>query len=333
MEILMGFLTSKNNNLYLKNADTEKRYSIFPIKNQDLWDAYKAAEKQTWVAEEINLAQDDYDSLTEDEKFYLKNILAFFTISDGLVIDNLCDNVIDNVDIAEAEYYYRHQMFIEQVHANGYSLLIDTYIKDNKERVDLFNSMITNDAVKAKASWAEHWLNSGTFVEKLIAFACVEGVAFSSVFAGVFWFRSRNKMPGLAEMNELILRDESFHYEFALQMFKSYIKEEYKPSKDKIREVILSCYETEKKFVEESLPDGLNGMTKEMMVEYVKFVTDIVLNDFIGETKFNVRNPLDFMKKIGLASKNNFFERRTGGGYTRVDIPTTNQGIFDDNDF
>lgn len=330
---MVGFLTSKNNNLYLKNADTEKRYSIFPIKNQDLWDAYKAAEKQTWVAEEINLAQDDYDSLTEDEKFYLKNILAFFTISDGLVIDNLCDNVIDNVDIAEAEYYYRHQMFIEQVHANGYSLLIDTYIKDNKERVDLFNSMITNDAVKAKASWAEHWLNSGTFVEKLIAFACVEGVAFSSVFAGVFWFRSRNKMPGLAEMNELILRDESFHYEFALQMFKSYIKEEYKPSKDKIREVILSCYETEKKFVEESLPDGLNGMTKEMMVEYVKFVTDIVLNDFIGETKFNVRNPLDFMKKIGLASKNNFFERRTGGGYTRVDIPTTNQGIFDDTDF
>jgi ribonucleoside-diphosphate reductase beta chain len=303
--------------MYLKNSDTEKRYSIFPIKNQDLWDAYKAAEKQTWVAEEV----------------YLKNILAFFTISDGLVIDNLCDNVIDNVDISEAKYYYNHQMFIEQVHANGYALLIDTYIKDAQEKKDLFNSMLTNDAVKDKASWAEHWLNNGTFVEKLIAFACVEGIAFSSVFAGVFWFRSRNKMPGLAEMNELILRDESFHYEFALQMFKDYIKDEYKPSKEQIRQVILSCFETEKKFVEESLPDGLQGMTKDMMIEYVKFVTDVVLKDFTGETEFNVQNPLDFMKKIGLSSKNNFFERRTGGGYTRVDIPTTNEGIFDDDDF
>ncbi len=319
--------------MYLKNSDTEKRYSIFPIKNQDLWDAYKAAEKQTWVAEEVNLAQDDYNSLNDSEKFYLKNILAFFTISDGLVIDNLCDNVIDNVEIAEAKYYYNHQMFIEQVHANGYSLLIDTYIEDPSEKSELFNSMLTNEAVKSKASWAEFWLSNGTFVEKLIAFACVEGIAFSSVFAGVFWFRSRNKMPGLAEMNELILRDESFHYEFALQMFKKYIKEEYKPSPERIKEVILSCYQTEKKFVEESLPDGLQGMTKEMMIEYVEFVTDIVLKDFVGETKFNTKNPLDFMKKIGLSSKNNFFERRTGGGYTRVDIPTSNVGIFDDVEF
>ena len=319
--------------MYLKNSDTEKRYSIFPIKNQDLWDAYKAAEKQTWVAEEINLAQDKYDELNENEKFYLKNILAFFTISDGLVIDNLCDNVIDNIDISEAEYYYRHQMFMEQVHANAYSLLIDTYISDNEEKENLFNAMVTNDAVNAKASWAEYWLNNGTFVEKLIAFACVEGIAFSSVFAGVFWYRSRNKMPGLAEMNELILRDESFHYEFALQLFSNYVKDEYKPSKEKIKEIILSCFETEKKFVEGSLPDGLQGMTKEMMIEYVEFVTDIVLNDFIGETEFNTRNPLTFMSRIGLSSKNNFFERRTGGGYTRVDIPTSNNGIFDDEDF
>lgn len=319
--------------MYLKNSDTEKRYSIFPIQNQDLWDAYKAAEKQTWVAEEVNLAQDNYNELTDDEKFYLKNILAFFTISDGLVIENLCGNVIDNVDIEEAKYYYNHQAFIEQVHANGYSLLIDTYIEDSKEKKDLFNSMVTNDAVKDKASWAENWLNNGTFVEKLIAFACVEGIAFSSVFAGVFWFRSRNKMPGLAEMNELILRDEGFHYEFALQMFNKYVKDEYKPSKERITEIVLSCYETEKRFVDVSLPDGLHGLTKDMMNEYVKFVVDIVLNDFTGETHFKVSNPLSYMKKIGLSSKNNFFERRTGGGYTRVDIPTSNDGIFDDEDF
>jgi ribonucleoside-diphosphate reductase beta chain len=319
--------------MFLKNSDTEKRYSIFPIKNQDLWDAYKAAEKQTWVAEEVNLAQDKYGELSDDEKFYLKNILAFFTISDGLVIDNLSDNVIDNVDILEAKYYYNHQMFIEQVHANGYSLLIDTYIKDANEKNELFNSMITNEAVRDKAEWAEYWLHNGTFIEKLIAFACVEGIAFSSVFAGVFWFRSRNKMPGLAEMNELILRDEGFHYEFALQIFNNYVKDEHKPSKESIKEVILSCFETEKKFVEESMPDGLQGMTKEMMVQYVEFVTDVVLKDFTGETNFKTKNPLDFMKKIGLASKNNFFERRTGGGYTRVDIPTTNEGIFDDDEF
>ena len=319
--------------MYLINSDTEKRYSIFPIKNQDLWNAYKAAEKQTWVAEEVDLAQDDYDSLLDDEKYYLKNILAFFTISDGLVIDNLCDNVIDNVDISEAKYYYQHQMFIEQVHANGYSLLIDTYIKDHKEKEDLFNSMRTNEAVRAKATWAEYWLTSGTFVEKLIAFACVEGIAFSSVFAGVFWFRSRQKMPGLSEMNELILRDESFHYEFALHMFKRYVKNDYKPSKERIKEIILSCFETEKTFVEHSLPEGLHGLTKEMMVEYVEFVTDIILNDFTGETIFKTKNPLEYMKKIGLSSKNNFFERRTGGGYTRVDIPTTTIGIFDAVDF
>lgn len=319
--------------MYLKNADSEKRYSIFPIKNQDLWDAYKAAEKQTWVAEEVNLAQDKYEELTDSEKYYLKNILAFFTISDGLVIDNLSDNVIDSVDISEAKYYYNHQMFIEQVHANGYSLLIDTYISDPKEKSNLFNSMETNPSVKEKAAWAEHWLENGTFVEKLIAFACVEGIAFSSVFAGVFWFRSRNKMPGLAEMNELILRDESFHYEFALHLFKNYVKDEYKPSPERIKEIIISCFETEKRFVEESLPDGLQGMTKQMMIEYVEFVTDIVLNDFTSSIKFNTKNPLDFMKKIGLSSKNNFFERRTGGGYTRVDIPTSNVGIFDDDDF
>lgn len=319
--------------MYLKNADLTKRYSIFPIQNQDLWDAYKAAEKQTWVAEEVDLSKDDYESLKDNEKEYLKNILAFFTISDGLVIENLCDNVIENVDIEEALYYYRHQAFIEQVHANGYSLSIDTYIKDLEEKKMLFDAMSTNVAVNEKASWAEKWLTEGTFAEKLVAFACVEGIAFSSVFAGVFWYRSRNKMPGLGEMNELILRDEGFHYEFALNIFKKYLKTEYKPSNAKLKSIILSCFETEKAFVENSMPDGLQGLTKQMMIQYVEFVTDIVLENFTGETHFNSKNPLSYMQKIGLASKSNFFERRTGSGYTRVDIPTSNEGIYDSEDF
>jgi len=163
----------------------------------------------------------------------------------------------------------------------------------------------------------------------LLAFACVEGISFASVFAGVFWYRSRNKMPGLAAMNELILRDETFHYEFALKLYKNYLKDEYKLSKDEIRKIVLGCYEAEKVFIEESMPDGLQGLTKQDMVKYVQYVTDIVLNDFGCPVEFNVRNPLEYMSRIGLSSKNNFFEKREGE-YTRVEIPTTIDGMFDE---
>jgi len=316
--------------MYLKSKDLEKRYSIFPITHNDLWERYKNVEKQTWVAEEIDLSKDRFDELKENEKIYLKNILAFFTISDGLVIDNLATNFLNEVDILEAQYFYGHQTFIEQVHANAYSLLIETYIKNIQEKNQLFNSMSTNIAVSKKVNWAEKWISHPSFSHRLIAFACVEGISFASVFSGVFWFRSRNLMPGLSSMNELILRDETAHYEFALKIFQDYLKEDYKPINQEIKEIIVSCYEVEKIFVEESLPNGLLGLTKEMMIQYVQYVTDIVLQDFIGEKQFNVNNPLEFMSRIGLSSKNNFFENRTGQ-YTRVDIPTTTDGMFDDN--
>ena len=318
--------------MYLKNKDIKKRYSIFPITHQDLWEKYKAAEKQTWVAEEIDLGNDKFDELTDSEKIYLKNILAFFAISDGLVIDNLATNFLNEADILEAQYYYGHQTFIEQIHANGYSLLIDAYIKNNAEKEDLFNSMETNPAVAKKVNWAEKWIQHPSFSHRLIAFACVEGISFSSVFSGVFWFRSRNKMPGLGGMNELILRDETGHYEFALLMYKDYLKDEFKLPQAEIKEIILGCYEAEKTFVEESMPDGLQGLTKEMMIGYVQYVTDIVLNDFGCETHFKASNTLDYMARIGLSSKNNFFEKRDGE-YTRIDIPISSEGLFDDNDF
>jgi ribonucleoside-diphosphate reductase beta chain len=203
--------------MYLKGNTLKKRYSIFPIINQDLWERYKQAESQTWVAEEIDLSKDNYDELKDNEKLYLKNILAFFAISDGLVIDNLATNFLNEVEILEAQYYYGHQTFIEQVHANGYSLLIETYIRNLNEKEDLFNSMETNPAVYKKALWAENWIQHTSFGHRLVAFACVEGISFASVFSGVFWFRSRNKMSGLGSMNELILRDETSHYEFALK--------------------------------------------------------------------------------------------------------------------
>lgn len=315
--------------MYLKNKDVGKRYSIFPITHNDLWERYKNAESQTWVAEEIDLSKDRFDELKDNEKTYLKNILAFFAISDGLVIDNLATNFLNEVEVLEAQYFYGHQTFIEQVHANGYSLLIDTYIKDLIERDSLFNSMETNPAVNKKAAWAENWIEHPSFAHRLVAFACVEGISFASVFSGVFWFRSRNKMPGLGSMNELILRDETTHYEFALNLYKQYLKDEYKLSKDELRNIILGCYEVEKVFVDESMPDGLQGLTKADMIKYIQYVTDIVLNDFGCEREFKVNNPLEYMARIGLSAKNNFFEKRDGE-YTRVEIPSTIDGVFDD---
>lgn len=315
--------------MYLKDKTIKKRYSIFPIIHNDLWEMYKKAEAQTWVVEETDLSKDDFDGLKENEKTYLKNILAFFAVSDGLVIDNLATNFLQEVEVLEAQYFYGHQTFIEQVHANGYSLLIDTFIKNLAEKNDLYNSMSTNLAVAKKGEWAENWIQHPSFAHRLVAFACVEGIAFSSVFSGVFWFRSRNKMPGLAAMNELILRDETFHYEFALNLYKNYLKDDYKLSLDELRNIILSCYEVEKVFVEDSMPDGLQGLTKEDMIKYVQYVTDVVLNDFGCPTEFKVSNPLEYMSRIGLSSKNNFFEKREGE-YTRVDIPTTIEGMFDE---
>jgi len=315
--------------MYLKSNDIKKRYSIFPVTHGDLWEKYKNAESQTWVSEEVDLSKDRFDELKENEKTYLKNILAFFAISDGLVIDNLATNFLNEVEILEAQYFYGHQTFIEQVHANGYSLLIETYIKDLEEREALFNSMETNLAVNKKATWAENWISHPSFGHRLVAFACVEGISFASVFSGVFWYRSRNKMTGLAAMNELILRDETTHYEFALNLYKNYLKDEYKLSKDELRNIILSCYDVEKTFVEESMPDGLQGMTKEDMVRYVQYVTDIVLNDFGCKPEFSVSNPFEFMARIGLSAKNNFFEQRVGE-YSRVEIPSSMEGVFDD---
>jgi ribonucleoside-diphosphate reductase beta chain len=315
--------------MYLKDKGLKKRYVIFPIIHNDLWQKYKGVESQTWVAEETDLSKDKYDELKDNEKQYLKNILAFFAVSDGLVIDNLATNFLREVEILEAQYFYGHQTFIEQVHANGYSLLIETFIQNLAERDELFHSMDTNIAVATKAEWVETWIQHPSFSHRLVAFACVEGIAFSSVFSGVFWFRSRNKMPGLAAMNELILRDETAHYEFALYLYNNYLKDEYKLSKAELRSIILGCYEVEKVFVEDSMPDGLQGLTKNDMVKYVQYVTDIVLNDFGCEREFMVTNPLDYMSRIGLSAKNNFFEKREGE-YTRVDIPTSTEGIFDE---
>lgn len=314
----------------LKTRETEKRWSIFPILHNDLWDYYKKAESQTWVAEEIDLSSDDFDELNDKEKVYLKNLLAFFSISDGIVLENINTNLLENSNILEAQYYYNHQSYIEQVHANMYALLIDTFIKDREEQNRMYNSISKIEAVSKKASWALKWLNNDSYAHRLVAFACVEGLAFSSTFAGIFYFRSRNKMPGLCEANEMIMSDENSHYEFATHLYHNYLKEEHKLSEKEIKEIILDCYETEKTFVEDSMPAGLLGLSKDDMIMYVQYVADTILLNYGLQTHFNVKSPLKYMDRIALKRKTNFFEKRQTE-YTRVDVPTNKSDMFDDN--
>lgn len=316
--------------MYLINKELEKRWSIFPVIHKDLWDMYKNAESQTWVAEEIDLSGDKYDELEPNEKEYLKNLLAFFAVSDGLVLENLATNFLQEVDILEAQYYYGHQTFIEQVHANMYSLLIDTFIKDRAEQSQMFNSITEIETVGKKAKWAMEWINHPSFAHRLVAFACVEGLAFSSTFAGIFWFRSRNKMPGLCEANELIMKDENSHYGFATYLYNNYVKEEFKLNTEDIRKIITDCYEVEKTFVIESMPDGLQGITKKDMLDYVKYVTDTIMIGFDLEAEFGVSNPLDYMTRIALPRKTNFFEKRNTD-YTRVEVPKNKEDMFTEN--
>jgi ribonucleoside-diphosphate reductase beta chain len=315
--------------MYLKNNDKTKRWSIFPITHPDLWEYYKKAESQTWKAEEVDLSKDRFDNLSNNQKAYLKNILAFFTVSDGLVLENLAVNFLNEVDILEAQYYYTHQAFIEQVHANMYSLLIDTYIKDEKEKQEMFTAIESIETVRKKAEWAMKWLNHPSFPHRLVAFSLVEGLSFSSVFAGVFYFRSRNLMTGLGDANDLIFKEELHHYEFAVNLYHKYLIDEYKISPEEIREIVISCCEVEKTFVNESMPQGLEGLNKQDMLLYVENVADIILMDYGLPKYYNSPNNLEYMKKIGLSSKNNFFERRVGE-YTKLEIPTDSSDMFDE---
>lgn len=308
-----------------------KRWSILPIKHMDLWTRYKNAQKQNWVAEEIDLSKDHFHELSEKEQVYLKNLLAFFAVSDGIVIENLAVNFLQEVDIPEAQFFYGFQIAIESVHSEAYGLLVDTYIKDPIEKDMMFNAVEKIPAVANKAEWAIKWIKSPSFVERLIAFACVEGIAFSSTFAGIFWYRSRNKMPGLCNANELILRDENSHYEFANYFYNNYVEDSNKIEVSVIKSIILGCYEAEKVFVENTMPSGLDGLSKDDMIQYVKYVTDTVLMDFGCGIHFGVSNPLDYMNRISLQRRGNFFESRGNNDYTRVDIPTG--GIVFDDDF
>jgi ribonucleoside-diphosphate reductase beta chain len=289
------------------------RFVIFPIQHHDIWKFYKMAEANFWTAEEIDLQQDLHDwthKLNDDERHFIKHVLAFFAASDGIVNENLAEHFVSEVQYTEAKFFYGFQIMMENIHSETYSLLIDTYIKDVKEKDYLFNAIDTLDCVKKKAHWALRWINQGNFQERLIAFAAVEGIFFSGSFCSIFWLKKRGLMPGLSFSNELISRDEGMHCDFACLLYNKHIVNRL--SGDIVRSIITDAVTIEKEFVSDALPVKLIGMNSEMMCQYIEFVADRLLVA-LGQPKvYNAENPFQWMELISIAGKTNFFEKRVG---------------------
>jgi len=288
------------------------RFVLFPIEHQDIWDYYLLQKSAMWTAEELDLSKDieHWDKkLNDNERFFIKNVLSFFSASDGIVNENLAINFINEVQYTEAKFFYGFQIMMENIHSHVYSLLIDTYIKDINERNKCFKAIEYMPPVKKKAEWALKWIGSDSFVDRLIAFVAVEGIFFSGSFCSIFYLKSRGLMPGLCDSNAFISRDEALHCEFAIHLLNNHIVN--KPSKDKIKEILLSALEIEKEFITESLPVSLIGMNSNLMKTYLEFVVDQLLMQLNCEKVFNSKNPFEFMNQIALKTKQNFFEGRS----------------------
>ncbi len=293
--------------------ENKNRFVLFPIQHDDIWNFYKKAEASIWTAEEIDLHQDltDWnDKLNDDERYFIKHILAFFAASDGIVNENLAENFVNEVQYTEAKFFYGFQIMMENIHSETYSLLIDTYIKNPKEANALFNAIETFDAIKKKAEWALKWIESPSFAERLIAFAAVEGIFFSGSFCSIFWLKKRGLMPGLTFSNELISRDEGLHCDFAVHLHNEHLIN--KVPKERIKEIILDALDIEREFITESLPVRLIGMNSDLMAQYLEFVTDRLLVELNCDKVYNSTNPFNFMEMISLQGKTNFFEKRVG---------------------
>lgn len=291
--------------------ENNDRFVLFPIKHDDIWQFYKKAEASFWTAEEIDLAQDLVDwneKLNDDEKHFIKHVLAFFAASDGIVNENLAENFLSEVQYTEAKFFYGFQIAIENIHSETYSLLIDTYIKDSKEKNYLFNAIETIDCVKKKAEWALRWIEEGSYAERLIAFAAVEGIFFSGSFCSIFWLKKRGLMPGLSFSNELISRDEGLHCDFACLLYNNHLVN--KLSTETVTKIITDAVEIEKEFVTDAIPVKLIGMNADLMTQYIEFVADRLLAELGCDKVYNATNPFDFMDMISIQGKTNFFEKR-----------------------
>lgn len=302
------------------------RFVLFPINYSNIWNLYKKAEASFWTAEEIDLSDDlaHWANLSEGERHFISYVLAFFAASDGIVNENLAVNFMREVQIPEARCFYGFQIMMENIHAETYSLLLQTYVKDPKERDFLFQAVDTIPSVTRKAQWALRWIENGTFAERLVAFMAVEGIFFSGSFCSIFWLKKRGLMPGLSFSNELISRDEGMHCEMACMLY-GMLQE--KLSEEKVREIIMDAVAIEQEFVSASLPVALIGMNADLMKQYIEFVADRWIGELGYKKIYNSSNPFDFMELISLSGKTNFFEKRVGD-YQKASIAGASQNSF-----
>lgn len=309
------------------------RFALFPIKHAGIWEACKEQQGVIWTAEEITLSEDlaHWEKLRPEEKRFLSYVLGFFMASDGLLVENIAQRFMNEVQYPEARYFYATQMYMESVHSETYSLLIDSYIKDEKEKDFLFNAIDNIPIIKEKGEWVMNWINSEKdFATRLLAFVCVEGIFFCSSFCAIYYICNDGRLPGLDFSNELISRDESLHAKFGIQLYNEHVDK--KLSEEAVHELFKSAVELECRFVEEALPDKMVGMSEDLMSQYVKFIADGLLIDLGYSKLYNVMNPFQFMEKISLQRKTNFFERRVGQ-YALANIGTGNESsikIVDD---
>tara|TARA_B100000683_G_scaffold264303_1_gene293688 strand:- start:1766 stop:2734 length:969 start_codon:yes stop_codon:yes gene_type:complete len=315
-------------------SEEENRYVIFPIKHDEIWKMYKAAEANFWTTEELDLSKDykDYQSLSDGERHFINNVLAFFAASDGIVNENLVERFCQDVKVLEAKFFYGFQIAMENIHSETYSLLIDTYVKDVEKKYQLLNAVDTVPSVKKKAEWAFKWISDkdSSFATRVIAFAAVEGIFFSGSFCSIFWLKKRGLMPGLCHSNELISRDEGMHTEFAVLMY-SMLKD--KPKNYVVLEIIKEAVELEKEFITESLPCSLIGMNMDLMKQYIEYVADRLLLMLGLEKIYNSTNPFDWMELISIQGKTNFFEKRVGE-YSNIANSKKEDNVFElDDDF
>lgn len=292
-------------------AENKDRFVLFPIKYNDIWEFYKKSEASFWTAEEIDLSQDLADwnqKLNDNERHFIKHVLAFFAASDGIVNENLAINFLNEVQYPEARCFYGFQIMMENIHSETYSLLIDTYIKDPVEKDKLLHAVDTVPCVGKKAEWALRWIGNGSFAERLIAFAAVEGIFFSGSFCSIFWLKKRGLMPGLSFSNELISRDEGLHCDFACMLYTNHVKNQL--PKEQVTMIITDAVAIEKEFVSDAIPVKLIGMNADLMCQYIEFCADRLLVALGCQKFYNAANPFDFMEMISLQGKTNFFEKR-----------------------
>jgi ribonucleoside-diphosphate reductase subunit M2 len=309
---------------------TDDRFVMFPVQYQDVWDLYKKQVDCFWRAEEVDLSKDltDWANLTPDEKHFITMVLAFFAASDGIVLENLALRFMGDVQISEARAFYGFQIAMENIHSEMYSLLIDTYVKDNEEKDRLFHATSVIPCITKKADWAKKWIgdNRSSFASRLVAFAAIEGIFFSSSFASIYWLKKRGILPGLTFSNELISRDEALHTEFAILLYK---KLKTKLPKKRIHEIIREAVVIETEFITEAIPCKMIGMNAKLMKQYIEFVADRLCLQLGYDKIYNSANPFDFMELISVETKVNFFER-TNSEYAMAN-KTVDEDVFNFN--